>query len=173
MLVLKRLVTILVMVYVLLALLLIVSPGSRDGLMSVTAGANETGFYYTLFIIGAVLLLLQLITENIDSVLLRREVTAREGKINELKARLYDHQMDQRDREIQQRAAMANTNPVVAANPPVTTPSEPVRTVPPGPPTNAPHANPVFPQSAPGLTNAPLDKPNHIIPPAGPDHRPQ
>ena len=96
MLVLKRLVTILVMVYVLLALLLILSPGSRDGLMAVTTGTNATGFYYALFIVGAVLLALQLITENLDSTLLRRDVAAREGKINELKARLYDQQLEMR-----------------------------------------------------------------------------
>ncbi|MBC6697144.1 hypothetical protein H8B14_03375 [Hymenobacter sp. BT190] len=97
MLVLKRLVTILVMVYVLLALLLVLSPGSRDGLMAVTAGSgNAAGFYYALFVIGAVLLLLQLITENLDSTLLRRNVAAHEGKINELKARLYDQQLEQR-----------------------------------------------------------------------------
>lgn len=97
MLVLKRLVTILVMVYVLLALLLVLSPGSRDGLMAVTAGTgNAVGFYYVLFVVGAVLLTLQLITENLDSTLLRRDISAREGKINELKARLYDQQMEQR-----------------------------------------------------------------------------
>lgn len=97
MLVLKRLVTVLVMVYLLLVLLLVLSPGSRDGLMSVTAGNNATNFYYGLFLIGAVLLLLQLVTENLDSVLLRRDVASREGKINELKARLYDQQIEQRN----------------------------------------------------------------------------
>ena len=96
MLVLKRLVTVLVMVYLLLVLLLVLSPGSRDGLMSVAAGGNPTNFYYGLFLIGGVLLLLQLLTENLDSVLLRRDVASREGKINELKARLYDQQLEQR-----------------------------------------------------------------------------
>lgn len=96
MLVLKRLVTVLVMVYLLLVLLLVLSPGSRDGLMSVTAGNDPTSFYYGLFLVGAVLLLLQLVTENLDSVLLRRDVASREGKINELKARLYDQQLEQR-----------------------------------------------------------------------------
>lgn len=96
MLALKRLVTVLVMVYLLLALLIILSPGSRDSLISVTAGSNPTNFYFGLFLIGAVLLTLQLITENLDSVLLRRDVASREGKINELKARLYDQQLEQR-----------------------------------------------------------------------------
>ena len=97
MLVLKRLVTILVMLYILLALLLIFSPGSRDGLMAVTAGSNVIGFYYTLFLVGVVLLALQLITENLDSSLLRRDVASRESKINELKARLYDQQLEHRN----------------------------------------------------------------------------
>jgi len=97
MLVFKRLVTILVMLYILLALLLMFSPGSRDGLMAVTAGSNVIGFYYTLFIIGVILLALQLITENLDSTLLRRDVASREGKINELKARLYDQQLEHRN----------------------------------------------------------------------------
>lgn len=96
MLALKRLVTVLVMVYLLLVLLLLLSPGSRDGLMAVTAGNDAATFYYGLFLIGAVLLTLQLITENLDSVLLRRDVASREGKINELKARLYDQQLEQR-----------------------------------------------------------------------------
>jgi len=96
MLVLKRLVTVLVMVYLLLVLLLVLSPGSRDSLMSVTAAGNATNFYYGLLLVGAVLLLLQLLTENLDSVLLRRDVASREGKINELKARLYDQQIEQR-----------------------------------------------------------------------------
>jgi hypothetical protein len=96
MLALKRLVTVLVMVYLLLVLLVVLSPGSRDGLMSVTAGGNATNFYYGLFLVGGVLLLLQLLTENVDSVLLRRDVASREGKINELKARLYDQQLEQR-----------------------------------------------------------------------------
>jgi hypothetical protein len=96
MLALKRLVTVLVMLYILLALLLIFSPGSRDGLMAITTGTNQVGFFYTLFLVGVVLLSLQLITENLDSTLLRRDVASRESKINELKARLYDQHLDQR-----------------------------------------------------------------------------
>lgn len=141
MLALKRLVTILVMVYVLLALLLILSPGSRDGLMAVTAGTNAVGFYYALFVAGAVLLTLQLVTENLDSTLLRRDVAAREGKINELKARLYDHQLEQRDRANAPGAPRTGTT---------TYPEPPA---------------PVFPQPDPGLSNAPITRPNSIIPP--------
>lgn len=137
----KRLVTILVMVYVLLALLLVLSPGSRDGLMAVTAGTNDAGFYYVLFVVGAVLLTLQLITENLDSTLLRRDVAAREGKINELKARLYDQQLDRGERPAPRTGTTAYPEP----------------------------AKPVFPQSDPALSNAPITKPNSIIPPDATD----
>lgn len=94
MLALKRLVTILVMVFLLLALLVLLLPSVRASFVGM-AGTPEA-LYFGLLIAAVVLLGLQLITENVDSVLLRREVTAREMKINELKARLYDYQMEQR-----------------------------------------------------------------------------
>jgi len=96
MLALKRVVTVAVMIYLLLSLLFMLSPAVRASLMGVGEGlsnlAQERQFFYTLFVIGAVLLTLHLITENMDSVLLRRSVSLREGKINELKAKLYDLQ---------------------------------------------------------------------------------
>lgn len=94
MLALKRLVTILVMVFLLLALLVLLLPSVRASFVGM-AGTPEA-LYFGLLIAAVVLLGLQLITENLDSVLLRREVTARDAKINELKARLYDYQMEQR-----------------------------------------------------------------------------
>jgi hypothetical protein len=93
MLALKRLVTILVMVFLLLALLVLLLPSVQSSFASM-AGSPE-GLYFGLLVAAVVLLGLQLITENLDSVLLRRDVAAREGKINELKARLYDHQLEQ------------------------------------------------------------------------------
>ncbi|UOQ75820.1 hypothetical protein MUN84_14360 [Hymenobacter sp. 5516J-16] len=94
MLALKRLVTILVMVFLLLALLVLLLPSVRASFVGM-AGTAEA-LYFALLIAAVVLLGLQLITENLDSTLLRREVAVREAKINELKARLYDHQMEQR-----------------------------------------------------------------------------
>ncbi len=92
----KRIVTIAVMVYLLLALLFVLAPGARNSVMDMGSGLSalekERQFYYVMFIIGAVVMGLQLITENLDSVLLRRSVTQHEGKINELKAKLYDTQ---------------------------------------------------------------------------------
>jgi hypothetical protein len=126
--------------------------------------SGPVGLYYALFIAGVVLLGLQLITENLDSVLLRREVATHAGKINELKAKLYDQQATQREREIQQRAGTGTTTlpPVVPAAPAYTE--------------RAPDAeHPTFPQSDPGLVNAPLSQPNTIIHPSpqpDPNHRP-
>ena len=96
MLALKRIVTVAVMVYLLLALLFVLAPAVRTTLMDMGSGLSELekerSFYYTLFLIGAGLLALHLLTENLDSVLLRRSVSQQENKINELKAKLYDHQ---------------------------------------------------------------------------------
>ena len=96
MLALKRIVTVAVMIYLLLALLFILAPAVRSTVMGMGSGLSaleqERQFFYTMFVIGAVILALQLLTENLDSVLLRRQVGQGEGKINELKAKLYDHQ---------------------------------------------------------------------------------
>ena len=96
MLALKRIVTVAVMVYLLLALLFILAPAVRASFVDMGSGLSvlekEREFYRIMFLIGAGLLTLHLITENLDSVLLRRAVSQNEGKINELKAKLYDHQ---------------------------------------------------------------------------------
>ena len=96
MLALKRIVTVAVMVYLLLALLFVLVPAVRATVMGMGSGlsaiAQERQFFYVMFIVGAVVLTLHLLTENIDSLLLRRTVNQHEGKINELKAKLYDTQ---------------------------------------------------------------------------------
>ena len=94
MLALKRIVTVAVMVYLLLALLFILFPAVRSSVAGLGGSGSlvddERNFFYVLSIIGAVVLALQLIVENLDSSLLRREVAKQDGKINELKAKLYD-----------------------------------------------------------------------------------
>ncbi|PJJ48817.1 hypothetical protein [Hymenobacter chitinivorans] len=191
MLALKRIVTVLVMVYLLLALLFIFSPATRDTFAStfnLTGPEGLASFYYTLFIIGAILLALHLITENMDSALLRRETTVLNGKINELKAKLYDHQIDQREREFQQRTVTSTTTTTAApVTPvvPVTPAPAPTTVYQSGPVTPAPvyidsaipptHSgtvtpghdveHPTFPQQDPGLMNAPVQQPNTIITP--------
>lgn len=96
MLALKRIVTVAVMIYLLLALLFILAPAVRATFTSMGSGLSvieqERQFFYAMFVIGAVILALHLVTENLDSTLLRRSVSQHEGKINELKAKLYDTQ---------------------------------------------------------------------------------
>jgi hypothetical protein len=96
MLLLKRIVTVAVMVYLLLALLFILSPAVRSTLEGASNALSsidqERQFFYVMFVIGAIVLALHLVTENLDSTLLRRTVVQHESKINELKAKLYDHQ---------------------------------------------------------------------------------
>jgi hypothetical protein len=94
MLALKRIVTVAVMVYLLLALLFLLLPAVRTNVAELGSGVspteNERNFFYVLSFIGVVVLALHLVIENIDSSVLRRTVTQQDGKINELKAKLYD-----------------------------------------------------------------------------------
>ena len=94
MLALKRIVTVAVMVYLLLAVLFLLFPAVRSSIAGLGSSGSpvddERNFFYVLSFIGAVMLALQLVVENLDSSLLRREVGKQDGKINELKAKLYD-----------------------------------------------------------------------------------
>ena len=84
------------MVYLLLAVLFFLFPAVRTTVAEWGAGLspteNERNFYQVLAAIGAVLMAVQLIVENIDSGVLRRTVGQQDSRINELKAKLYDHQ---------------------------------------------------------------------------------
>ncbi|UOR04291.1 hypothetical protein MUN82_15250 [Hymenobacter aerilatus] len=153
MLFLKRLTTILVMIYLLLALLFIFSPAARDTFASsIGLGTEPSAFYYTLFVTGVVLLAALLLVENIDSVLLRRSVTQQEGKINELKARLYDHQIEQRERDFQQRPGTVPGTTTYPDTP--LTPTPPAST---GPAGSIPRRTTVYPsdEPTPGTDNSP------------------
>ena len=96
MLALKRIVTVAVMVYLLIALLFLLFPAVRASVASVGSGApgpyQERDFFMMLCWVGVVILGLHLITENLDSTLLRRSVAQQDNRINELKAKLYDVQ---------------------------------------------------------------------------------
>ena len=155
MLALKRFVTVAVMIYLLLALLFILAPAVRSSVVGLGSGLSvieqERQFFYAMFVIGAVVLALQLITENLDSVLLRRAVNQNEGKINELKARLYDTQqrtaapLAPGSRTVDGRLTDAA---VPASRPPLSGSSTENRT--------ADHLpQPTFPQSDPSLSNTP------------------
>ena len=160
MLALKRIVTVAVMIYLLLALLFILAPAVRTTFADMGSGLSnpekERQFYYTMFVIGAALLALHLLTENLDSMLLRRAVSQHEGKINELKAKLYDQQ---------QRGAAPVAVPgsrtidgrVVPAPAPIQpTQSQAAGTVSVTENRTTDHLpQPIFPQSDPSLTNTP------------------
>ena len=160
MLALKRIVTVAVMIYLLLALLFILVPAVRSSVMGMGSGLSaieqERQFFYVMFVIGAVVMALQLITENLDSVLLRRAVNQHEGKINELKAKLYDTQQRSTapvgvpgSRTIDGRlteAPVVTTRPVAPGN----TENRPADYLP----------QPTFPQNDPSLSNTPpADRP--------------
>ena len=160
MLTLKRIVTIAVMVYLLLALLFILAPAVRTSVMGMGTGLSvleqERQFFYVMFVVGAVVLTLQLITENLDSLLLRRAVNQSESKINELKAKLYDHQ---------QRTAPPLAAGSRTIDGRVTEPAVPLsRPASPGSSSDNRTADhlpqPTFPQNDPSLSNTPpADRP--------------
>ena len=152
MLALKRIVTVAVMVYLLLALLFILAPAVRSTVTGMSSGLSvieqERHFFYVMFVIGAVVLTLQLITENLDSSLLRRAVSQHEGKINELKAKLYDTQQRttapvmQGSRTVDGRLIDASVTDSRASGP---TENRTADHLP----------QPTFPQSDPSLSNTP------------------
>ena len=159
MLALKRIVTVAVMLYLLLALLFIFVPAVRTSVADMGAGLSvpekERQFFYVVFVIGAIIMALHLLTENLDSVILRRSVTQHEGKINELKARLYDQQ---------QRSSMPApaTGPRTidgrTLNAPVV--REQSTTYPTETRSADPLPQPIFPQHDPSLANTPpADRP--------------
>lgn len=95
--ILRRFITVVVMVYLLLALLFVITGGARDAMMALTGNNNPADFWYVMTLIGAALLLVLLLVENVHTVGIRRDITRHELKVNELKAKLYDQQLDQRE----------------------------------------------------------------------------
>lgn len=113
----KRFVTVVVLVHLLLMLLFLLVPAVRSTMEGMDSMASspyekEANFFRVLLWVSVVVLGLQLIVENMDSSLLRRNLTQHEAKINELKAKMYDHQ--QRD-----------TNPALAPTLPTSPPAAP------------------------------------------------
>jgi hypothetical protein len=163
MLALKRIVTVAVMIYLLLALLFVLAPAVRTTFMDMGSGLSglekERQFYYTMFVIGALLLALHLITENLDSVMLRRAVSQHEGKINELKAKLYDQQQRSNVSNAPATPGSRTIDGRVAAEPTSVqqpTQSQAAGTVSVTENRTTDHLpQPIFPQSDPSLTNTP------------------
>ena len=91
----KRAVTVLALIYLLLTLLVLFFPFVRSstvGIFSVYSLPMEINLLLGFAWASVVVVGLLLISENIDSGLLRRTVTQQERKINELKAQLYETQ---------------------------------------------------------------------------------
>ena len=93
MLFLKRVVTIIALVYLLLSLLILFFPFVRNstvGIFSAYSLPMEINLLLGFTWAGVSVVGLLLIFENLDSGLLRRTVSQQEKKINELKAQLFD-----------------------------------------------------------------------------------
>ena len=87
---LKRTVTVIALVYLLLALLSLLFPAvtSSFSIFAATQAHLMRGFTWASVVVVALLL----VFENIDSGLLRRNVGQQDKKINELKAQLFEAQ---------------------------------------------------------------------------------
>lgn len=95
MLFLKRIVTILALIYLLLALLILFFPFVRTstvGIFSAYSLPMEINLLLGFAWASVGIVALLLIFENLDSGLLRRTIGQQEKKINELKAQLFDAQ---------------------------------------------------------------------------------
>lgn len=136
---LKRFVSVVVVVYLLLALLFLLVPAVRASVAdlgsALSAVERERDLFQLLATIGAVILAVHLVVENLDSSILRRNVAKQDGRINELKAKLYDQQQ---------------TSPPLATGP-LGAPAGRYEA-----PAAAPESEyPLFPQSDPSLPNTP------------------
>lgn len=90
---LKRVVTVIALIYLLLAMLILFFPFVRSstvGIFGVYSLPLEINLLLGFTWAGAGVVALLLVFENIDSGLLRRTVGQQEKKINELKAQLFD-----------------------------------------------------------------------------------
>ena len=95
MLLLKRIVTVIALIYLLFALLILFFPFVRSstvGIFSVYSLPMEVNLLLGFTWGGVIVVGLLLIFENLDSGLLRRNVGQQDKKINELKAQLFDAQ---------------------------------------------------------------------------------
>ncbi len=121
----KRAVTVLALLYLLLALLILFFPFVRSstvGIFSVYSLPMEINMLLGFTWGGVIIVGLLLISENIDSGLLRRNVSKHEQKINELKAQLYEAQKPASTPGVSYPTAgdMRRPNPLPPTPPPTT-----------------------------------------------------
>ena len=88
----KRIVTVVALVYLLLALLMLFFPKATGSVFGLYTLPLEVNMLLGLTWGSVVVVGLLLVFENLDSGLLRRNVTQQDRKINELKAQLFDAQ---------------------------------------------------------------------------------
>ena len=159
---LKKIVNILVMLYLVVAALIFLD------ILNVGQSSNPT-FYTNFFIAGAALMLLELVVENLYVMSLKRSQGQTQNKINELKASLYDHKQELQEIKTKHAEELAAAR-AANANAPASYPKAPVQVPPPARSQyNEPIVKPV---------NSPLDNDLIITPapippaPAAPEYRP-
>lgn len=101
----KKIMNIVVMVYLVAAALIYLD------ILNIGQHSNP-GFYTTFFLVGGVIMLLELIIENLYILYIKRGFKSSEQKINELKAHLYDHKLEIQDLRKRQTAEPTLTRPV-------------------------------------------------------------
>jgi hypothetical protein len=113
----KKIVNVLVMLYLVAAALIYLK------ILNVGQDSNP-GFYTNFFLVGGVLMLVELLVENAYIMSLKRGHLQTQQKINELKASLYDHKQEIQDhkQEIQDMRTR-QTEAAIAAAAPVTPPA--------------------------------------------------
>ena len=87
---LRKILNILVLLFILFAVLVLVNIISLEYLDSTLTNFNPENFLMTVFGIAAGLLLIQLIVSNLNILALKRDRNVLNNRVNELKANLYD-----------------------------------------------------------------------------------
>ena len=153
----KKAVNILVMIYLVLGLLIYL------GILNVGQQTNPN-FYTNFFLAGGMLMLLELVTENIYIMFLKKnEAKQYQHKINELKASLYDQKQETQDlikKHKEELAAaraipdavlplVSHPQPHETTSRPVLTPIDPDVTINPAPLSNKPTGQAKYPTKNP------------------------
>ncbi|RZL14039.1 MAG: hypothetical protein EOO62_06530 [Hymenobacter sp.] len=130
---LKRIVTVLALLYMLVALLLLFFPAVRSSISVFGVQAYTLGMEVNLLLgltwVGVIVTGLLMAVENADSGLLRRSAAKQEQKINELKAQLFD---------AKKPLASPNSYPTTPSDAPVNSPVTPYPSAYNTPPTTPP-----------------------------------
>jgi len=156
---LKKIVNILVMIYLVLAILIYLD------ILNIGQNTNP-GFYTNFFIAGGILMLLELLAENIYIMTLKRGFGHYQNKINELKATLYDHKQELQDLKNKHNDEIAAIRASQVQHPtPHQYPKEPVMVPPPARNYNQPPTRPVGTSADPDLTITPAPIPPRPVDP--------